>query len=368
MERKTIRFVSVYRFLALVIVLYYHLVQMPTYSNTVLCVINGTLDSTIIPGNLLAPLGLKIFNHFHMDTGSLAVTMFFVASGYLTSKMMDRYTRKEYLINRAIGTFPTLWVSIAVICLTVYFSQGITFSASDILGSAFPFWPKYSGMFVSAVLWTLRVEMKFYLFAAIFGKNRKKMVFYGYATILLLTIICQEFNSYWIYPQMLDFQFMSFAFLGIIIELVEREKCEHGLLYIITSVIFNILLFKISTDLFQDSASRMSYPSVVTQVLPVALFLLLRKLENRFPKFYDRIPKFVYASGKLLLPIYLTHVACGITVMYWMNVAGCSPYLTVLGGVVASFVVAWVIYRLVQKPSGVLMKKVIARMRQNELR
>lgn len=362
-EKKLIKFVSIYRFIALLIVLYYHLVIIPTHSLEVTAVINGSLESPITPENVLAKAGMYIYYMFHTDTGSLAVTMFFIASGYLASHMMDRYSRKEYLVNRALSTFPTLWVSIGIIAIFVYLSQAIVFTPADILSSAFPFWPHTSGMFVSAVLWTLRVEMKFYILATIFGKNRKELILYGYILILFLTIVGYEFQVPMLYNQMYDMQYIGFILLGMVIEYVQRNKCKNGLAYVCICVISNILIFKISSWLFQDSASRMSYPSVTTQVFPVILFLALYKIQQIMPSVYDHIPKFVYSVSKLLLPLYLTHVACGITIMYQMSLAGFNTYLILLGGVATSFVVAGIIYLLVTKPSLNLMRKVIVSMR-----
>ena len=363
-EKNFIKFVSVYRLLALVIVLYYHLVVIPTDSTEVVFVINGTLDRPITPDNILSVIGRNIYYMFHMDTGSLAVMMFFIASGYLASKMMDRYNRKEYLVNRVISTFPTLWVSIAVIAVFVYLSQGIVFSPDVILSSAIPFFPNISEAFVSAVWWTIRIEMKFYILVALFGKNRKNLILYGYILIAFLTIAGYEFQLPGLYLQMYDMQYMVFPLLGVVIDYIQRTKCVDGLKYICVCVLANILLFKISSWLFQDSASRMSYPSVTTHIVSVTLFLLLYKIEQIFPNVYNHIPKPIYSIGKLFLPIYLTHVACGITVMYQMSRLGINIYLILLGGVVTSFIVAILIYQLVTKPSLIVMKKVIKSMRQ----
>lgn len=365
-ENKTIQSIAIYRVLAMFIVLYYHLVEIPTYSLEIINVTKVPLETTILPDSFFAKLGVIVLNYFHVDTGSLAVMMFFIASGYLISKMMDRYTRREFLVNRAISTFPTLWVSLIVIAVFVYLSQGITFTIDDFVSSAFPFLPRSSGMFLSAVLWTMRVELKFYLFAAIFGKNRKNMVVYGYMLILLLSIAYYEFRTPQLYSQMLDASFMCFIFLGVIIECVQREKSENGLKYIAASVLVNLLLFKVSTWLFQDSGNKMSYPNCVTQILPVLVFLLLLKLEERSPMLFQRVPRFVYSIGNLVLPYYLTHVACGISVMYQLSKAGFGFYVTLFGGIFTSFAVAGLIYLLVTKPSGVLMKKTIAAMRKEK--
>ncbi len=368
MEHKTIRFVSVYRFVALALVLYAHLITVPSYAYDIPNVIKGTLDTPILDHTIFTKLD-SLLVRMKTNSGSLGVVMFFITSGYLAGKMIGRYNRREYLVNRAISTFPTLWSCIAIVALVVFIAQGITFSPYDFINSAFPsiYWLPGGGYIILA-LWTMRIEILFYVLVAIFMKSRIKLVLCSYLLIFLSAIVYYEWRTPLLFSLMQNMSFVCFSLVGVLIESFDTEETPVRKIYIAASVLLNILIFKVFAVVFQDADFRALYVTSTTHIIPVVLFLMMMKLENRFPKFYDRIPKFVYASGKLLLPIYLTHVACGITVMYWMNVAGCSPYLTVLGGVVASFVVAWVIYRLVQKPSGVLMKKVIARMRQNELR
>lgn len=151
--------------------------------------------------------------------------------------------------------------------------------------------------------------------------------------------------------------------IGILLEYIECENNTNGLQSFAGCIVFNILMFKIFAWLFQDGEFRASYANVSSHIIPIVLFIVLFKLEENSPKFYEKFLTFVYTSGKILLPLYLVHVGCGITVMYHMSMAGCTPYLTLLGGVVASFAVAYIIYLLVMKPSTRLMKKMIAKMR-----
>lgn len=362
-NHKRIQFISVYRFLAMVIVLYYHLIIIPTYSTEVTFVIKDSLEKPIAHNNILGIFGAYFYNYFHVDTGSLAVIMFFIASGYLTNKMMERYTAKEYFINRVFSTFPTLWVSIFLIAVFVYFAQGIVFTKNDFLASALLILPMSSGSFVSLVLWTLRVELKFYILSMIFWKKQDNLIFYVYILALLLSITAYEFKIPIIYSQMLDLQYVIFPVLGVLIERIFSGKIKNGVKYIFICLIINILLFKISSFVFQDSPSRMTYPNVLTQGIPVLIFLLLMKLEEKYPTFYKKLPKFVYSSSNILLPLYLTHVACGITVMYQMYLLGCNEYVILFGGVFSSFVIAYILYLLVLKPSTTLMKKIILLMR-----
>lgn len=191
------------------------------------------------------------------------------------------------------------------------------------------------------------------------------MVIYGYMLTLFLSIAYYEFQSQLIYDQMLDASFMCFVFLGVMIEWMQREK-KFEWKYIFLCILINLLTFKISAYLFQDGASRMSYPNCVTQVFPVLLFLLFLRLEDRFPEVYKRVPQFFYLIGKLVLPYYLIHVACGISVMLWLSKVGCGFYVILLGGVATTFGVSTLIYFGVTKPSAVLMKKTIKAMRKEK--
>ncbi len=373
-ENKTIRSVALYRILAMLVVLYYHLVEIPSYSLEIINVTKSPLPAPILPETAFSKVGLLIYYRLHVDMGSLAVVMFFIASGYLISRMMERYSRREFLVNRAISTFPTLWVSLIVIAVFVGLSQGIVFTPKDFLASMFPFWPVQSGAFISAVLWTMRIELKFYILAALFWKNRKAFVTCGYILIILMSTVYYEFRTPAIHAQMLDIQFMCFSFLGVIIEDRQRALQEGGnrrhkyeyLQVISACVLFNLILFKTSAWLFQDGGDRMSYPNCVTQILPVLLFVLLVELEQHFPAAFQKIPRHILAIGKPVLPYYLTHVACGLIAMMELSQRGCGVIVTLLGGWVTAFIVAVVIYVLVTRPSGVLMKKIIRTMRKEQ--
>lgn len=358
---KQIKSIAVYRFLAMLLVVSGHLITVATYSYEIVDVIKGPLSTPILTSNFLASFDGWAYSALHTNAGSLAVVMFFIASGYLVSKMLDRYSRREFIINRMLSVFPTLWVSLIVVASVVYFSQGIVYSPADFLGSMFPFWPRISGAFVTLVLWTLRIEMKFYLLTFFFGKNRRALVIWGYMLILFLVLLYYEFRSPWVYTEMYDVSFMCFAFTGVVIEQVQRKQDKNGLLKIATCVLTNLLLFKISVAVFQED--RGLYTSCLTHLVPVVLFLLLIEMEKAIPKLFERIPRWVYELSKWSMPVYCTHTGCGLTVMYWMSKMGCGLWLTILGGFFTAFVVAGVIYMLVTKPSGIYMKKVITTMR-----
>ena len=361
-ENKLINSISLYRLLAMILVVFGHLVSVATYSYEIPDVLKSPLESPILPENTLASIDGSFATYVHTNAGSLGVVMFFIASGYLVSKMLDRYNWREFLVNRCFSIFPTLWISLLVVALFVHVFQGIVYSPADIWGSMFPIWPRISGKFITLVLWTLRIELKFYLFVVIFRKNRKNIIIYGYLLVFLAAIIYHEFRSPWVYIQMYDISFMCFPILGVVIEYVQRTKNLNGLKYISACVLVNLLLFKVSIWIFQED--RGFYPACATQIIPVVLFLLLMKLEEVAPKLYQFVPQCVYAFSKLSMPVYCTHVGCGLTVMYQLSKAGYGFGVTLIGGFLTALIVGGVVYLLVTKPSTILMKKAIAAMRK----
>lgn len=366
-ENKTIRSVALYRLLAMLLVVSGHLITVATYSYEIVDVISGPLSSPILPDNGLAHFDVFLATYLHTNSGSLAVVMFFIASDYLISRMMSRYNVKEFIINRVLSVFPTLWASLILVALFVYLSQGIVYSPADFLGSMFPFWPRITGTFVTLVLWTLRIEIKFYLLAALFWGKRKELIIYGYLIIFLAGFIYYEYRSPWIYTQMYDLSFMCFAYLGVLIETFEREKQTNGhslMGAVSVCILINLLLFKASVNIFHED--RGFYQNCGTHIFPTAILLLFMSIERRAPKVFQRIPNIVYSVSKLSMPVYCTHVGCGLTVMYWLSKAGCGVIVTLLGGWVTAFFVAVVIYVLVTRPSGVLMKKIIRTMRKEQ--
>ena len=79
-ENKTIRSVALYRILAMLVVLYYHLVEIPSYSLEIINVTKSPLPAPILPETAFSKVGLLIYYRLHVDMGSLAVVMFFIAS------------------------------------------------------------------------------------------------------------------------------------------------------------------------------------------------------------------------------------------------------------------------------------------------
>ena len=113
-----------------------------------------------------------------------SVIMFFVLSGYLAAASVDKYTKKDYIFNRIMRIYPPLWISVLVnvfVLIVIWRNQidrtfilgvvleflGIAYTPACLKGL-----PTGS---MSGALWTVMVQIQFYLIICFVNPILKKM-------------------------------------------------------------------------------------------------------------------------------------------------------------------------------------------------
>ena len=97
------------RILAVFLVIWAHLVDVASYDKTSLKLIFGDVSLPIFREPLSIAFWENPLLYRGSSAGSVGVTVFFLASGYLMAGMSRRYSRSSFLLNRAFRIFPTLW-------------------------------------------------------------------------------------------------------------------------------------------------------------------------------------------------------------------------------------------------------------------
>lgn len=133
-----------------------------------------------------------IITHFSMENPPTQVIYFFrgvpilfVLSGFLAAKSIENRSTKEYLIGRAIRILPEFWVCIlinTIIILLFYpthptLIEAVTYIITQLCGLNF-----YTGEWLrgygvgtpNGVLWTIAVQIQFFLLVPIISKFLKK--------------------------------------------------------------------------------------------------------------------------------------------------------------------------------------------------
>jgi peptidoglycan/LPS O-acetylase OafA/YrhL len=137
----------------------------------------------------MLPLGVKKLQ-LNYVSGAMGMSLFFSLSGFLiTTALLDNPDVGEFLIKRAMRIVPLSYAYSAVICLFFVFAP-----VSMLVSMAFllNYWPEYMVPGLTNHLWSLCVEVHFYLAIALtvllFGKRALWLVWPACVTVTLLRI------------------------------------------------------------------------------------------------------------------------------------------------------------------------------------
>ncbi len=213
-----IQSISLLRALAVIFVMYDHLVGMWLTKNNV-----SWLPEEFISGYILEPFG--IFQH----GGAFAVALFFLVSGFIIPHVARNETRKEFLIKRFFRIYPPLWTSITfIIALSILAGWGGLKINNAVPASIF-------NLFSAATLtnylrlpqsppvnggaWTLIIEVLFYSFFALFYRNIIKHPRAAMAAIAFIFAAIFYFSRIGGHFHLFSAQcvFISYMFLGTLI-------------------------------------------------------------------------------------------------------------------------------------------------------
>lgn len=117
---------------------------------------------------LQTPWTGKAFGGALTDLGRGGVTLFFILSGYLIFRNVQKQPVGTFFRRRFFKVMPAYWLNIGVILLAdLYLEQAGHFPARSYFASLFVVSDILGIDAVSGVFWTLLIEIKFYIFIAI---------------------------------------------------------------------------------------------------------------------------------------------------------------------------------------------------------
>lgn len=134
------------------------------------------------------------------------VPIFFITSGYLICSSLNKSTTlKEYLFKRAVRIFPALWVSFILCFIFLLFAGELTTSFKNIafwIITQISFMQFYNPEFLrgfgvgvlNGSLWTIPIEMQFYIFLPLMVYFANKTSPNKYLLTFVFIVFC-IFNS-----------------------------------------------------------------------------------------------------------------------------------------------------------------------------
>lgn len=160
-----------------------------------------------------------------INVGALGVGIFFLISGFVILRAVERESSGQFIVRRAFRIYPVCAVAVGVAAGTTAFYCSVSGTESphtlkSVLGSVFILNGFLHGFETTPVLWSLEVEIFFYILMAALARLSNL----DFAAILKASLACMGFTllvnapslSAWIWPPMLELlRHLSFATLQI---------------------------------------------------------------------------------------------------------------------------------------------------------
>lgn len=352
-------YLDLLRVISVFLVLYGHFVSVGGNATTIPGIISKDNES-YLPVVSLAGTGLSILEFwliaiFKTQAAILGVSIFFIITGYLMPKMMARYVRSEFLTNRFFRIFPTLLIANALIVVLVWIAQGIPTSWESYISSSLLIYQFVKVPPVAGVLWTLVVEVGFYLLSALLGRFTYLKVFASQLILFILLGICYQFRAGTEFYILFSFaKYFLMILIGSSIFLGETSvvKWSTKIAHFIFSIFASLLGFWFFGVSYHDTSN---YSTIGTHLLAAGLFIFFILLHKK--NLLRRTPGFIIFLSELVYPIYLVHTAFGLITMFLLRPYIANTYALITCAILMSVFVSWLLHICVEKPFIKIGKK-----------
>lgn len=355
---KRYKFMDILRITAAFLVMWGHYISDGTFAESIPGVVSDNNQLPILDWNKhsLWKIESWLIDNVHTQTAIVGVLLFFIITGYLIALMLERYTPAQFLVNRLFRIFPTLIVCILINSAFVYFTQGITFKPINFFASMTLTYSILLVPPIMGILWTLVVEVVFYLLAAIIRKFDIYRLIYLYAAIFAIIIVSAQFKNSYTLTLAYNFKFVSYILIGSAIYLSENLKNLYNkIMLILSAAVFTFITFKLYSIQFNDTTT---YPNIGTHFVVLFIFISLYMIEIKFPVLLEFIAHSLSFLSEMVYPIYLLHVSIGLGFMYILALKGFDQYLIIAGGVIASIIISKIVNIVIEKPAINLGKNI----------
>lgn len=316
--------------------------------------------SDFISNFIFKPLGIIDYG------GGLGVVQFFVLSGFVISMVATRESRIEFMTKRFFRIFPPILFSLSLISLlylSLYFFNLTSFI--DMYSDNWPSlvsWKDFTfGYFLrnlfllkvdlNMVMWTLRIEIAFYIiiFLALPYMKKSPNIFFLSAILFFVIIAFFEVDQNSIYYKVQnELKYLQYLFLGALM-FFWFDKRINNVKFIIFLFIFILLLYK-------NSLFRYVF---------LSYFLLFAGIY-----FNDKIkvPNFLVYLGNISYSTYLNHqTICTILIGIMLSKIKYSDENMLVIFILMLFLIFFISvfsYKFIEKPSQIFARNLLKKIKR----
>lgn len=331
-EKTELQFIHILKCLAVVLILYDHIVPGSYYMAEI------QPPVTIVDEYIIWPLAIT--NYF----GAFGVDIFFLISGFaILHSVQKRENIGMFLLRRIVRILPPLIFGFGLfilfsILLKLCLQINITTTISEYIG-------------INGALWTLKVEICFYLlFAMLLPVFRRNKIYGTFFLLVVTTFVCQTGAAY---PSLFKLgQIVSYIFYilaGMVIYLIWSGCCKMGYALILGgSIWFGIIYYNIR--IFNPERYHTENSFGVSAMYAILIFLVFLLVEDHLK--YHTLIKTVaqYSFG-----LYLHHMPCHALLFLFLRE---NMYMLMISTLGLSVLVAYIQVHFIERPSSKFLKMV----------
>lgn len=302
----------------------------------------------------------KFLESLPINFGNLGVAIFFLISGFLMPIAAQNKTRLDFLKRRLWRIWPAYVIALLLTMFLVYLSSRnnqypsfFSWSHGHIATSLFLIRDIGGYPLIDGIVWTLEIEIKFYLLCFITRTwlVEKPIKFILLIIILaLLSLVLMNYRHFietvFIERPMRIFfktmKFVCFMGLGCLLSYIYQKKITIRKTFIY-SLILAVLYFG---HFIHTGKHAVEWKEIVSYSLAYLLFATCYALREKFLN--SGIMAYI---GKISYSLYLVHGVPGFVMIYWIISQDIKPFTAIIITIFCLLLVAKVFYWLVENNS-----------------
>jgi len=316
----------------------------------------GTIANTP-PAVRIASSALDVWGTFlrlfPFGGGEFGVALFFLISGFVIPMSLQRYDWRGFLVGRVLRIYPTYFAGFAVTLLALWistrtFGKPFPYEARSVIVHFLPgardlLWSPH----IDYVVWTLEVEVKFYVVCAIAWKwlrHGDRSVFAIPLTLAVCAFGIELLLPGWLRADAPAYQiayrlgyvfataarFLAFMFIGVAMSYHYRRRLSTAGLCAIAAMLYGLFWI-----LWSNASDSLSMRVVNSYTLALLVFGVSYALSNRW-----RPNRVLSYFADISFPLYVIHAVAGYVALGIMAVHGVAPIValgcTLAGALLAS--------------------------------
>jgi peptidoglycan/LPS O-acetylase OafA/YrhL/lysophospholipase L1-like esterase len=319
-------------------------------------------DPLALDGAALKGAGLLSANSLFL--GQLGVGVFFLISGFVIPFSLQRHSRMQFVLLRCLRIYPVYVIGLAISLLAIHLiaDRPVTLSPADIVRQSLilpRLW--WSSPAVDPIVWTLEIELHFYLLLAILRPyvltHRMPALWLAGMTLIIAGTALYSglvrHAAYLSYGRALAI--MAFMLIGTAFHFHFAGKIGHKHLTLFSLVMLTGLgaAFGFSvinrTPFFLGAVWLQFLSAYGTALIVFSFCYCKREFIDRFAR--SKLSSPLRLAANISYPLYAIHAIVGYSLLHFLVEWSALPWYSLVLTLSVVFSAAWLLHVFVERPA-----------------